>query len=65
MAADAYHLTSTHPGGESAYLAMIDVPGERDNDASQFLYIIAHAISTSMVDQSELEVIARVLEKRT
>jgi 3-oxoacyl-[acyl-carrier-protein] synthase II len=60
MAADAYHLTGTHPDGEGAYLGMLDALDDAAIDASAIDYINAHATSTALGDESELKAIARV-----
>lgn len=65
MAADAYHLTGTHPEGEGAYLGMIDALNDAGIDASAIDYINAHATSTHMGDESELKAIARVFGFKT
>lgn len=60
MAADAYHLTGTHPDGEGAYLGMLDALEDAGIAASQIDYINAHATSTHLGDDSELKAIGRV-----
>ena len=60
MAADAYHLTGTHPEGEGAFLGMTDALEDAEIDASQIDYVNAHATSTFMGDESELKAMARV-----
>lgn len=65
MAADAYHLTGTHPDGEGAYLGMIDALEDAEIDASQIDYLNAHATSTPLGDQSELKAIVRVFGERS
>jgi 3-oxoacyl-[acyl-carrier-protein] synthase II len=60
MAADAFHLTGTHPEGEGAYLGMLDALEDAGIDASQVDYINAHATSTAMGDESELKAISRL-----
>ncbi|OEK01826.1 beta-ketoacyl-[acyl-carrier-protein] synthase II [Roseivirga sp. 4D4] len=60
MAADAYHLTGTHPDGEGAYLGMNEALREAEITASDIDYINMHATSTPMGDVSELKAIARV-----
>lgn len=60
MAADAYHLTGTHPDGEGAYLGMLDALADAEIDASQIDFVNAHATSTPLGDESELKAIARV-----
>jgi len=64
MAADAYHLTGTHPDGEGAYLGMLDALDDAEIEASQIDYVNAHATSTHLGDESELKAIARVFGER-
>ncbi len=64
MAADAYHLTGTHPEGEGAYLGMIDALEDAEIDASEIDYVNAHATSTHLGDNSELKAILRVFGER-
>lgn len=64
MAADAFHLTSTHPDGEGAYLGMLDALDDAEIDSLQIDYINAHATSTQLGDESELKAIARVFGKQ-
>lgn len=60
MAADAYHITGTHPDGEGAYLGMVDALEDAGINADQIDYVNAHATSTHMGDESELKAIDRV-----
>jgi 3-oxoacyl-[acyl-carrier-protein] synthase II len=60
MAADAYHLTGTHPEGEGAYLGMLAALDEAGVSASQINYLNAHATSTPAGDTSELKAIKRI-----
>jgi 3-oxoacyl-[acyl-carrier-protein] synthase II len=60
MAADAYHLTGTHPDGEGAYLGMLDALEDAAINATEIDYINAHATSTPLGDESELKAISRV-----
>lgn len=60
MAADAYHLTSTHPEGEGAYLGMLDALTEGNILPSEVDYVNAHATSTPLGDLSELKALERV-----
>lgn len=60
MAADAYHLTGTHPEGEGAFLGMNEALREAEIEASDIDYINMHATSTPMGDVSELKAMARV-----
>lgn len=64
MAADAYHLTGTHPDGEGAYLGMMDALEDAGIVADQVDYVNAHATSTPLGDESELKAIARVFGER-
>lgn len=64
MAADAYHLTGTHPDGEGAYLGMLDALEDAGIDPGDVDYINAHATSTPMGDESELKAIARLFGER-
>lgn len=54
MAADAYHLTGTHPEGLGAVLGMKKAIEEAGISANEVNYINAHATSTGIGDQSEL-----------
>jgi 3-oxoacyl-[acyl-carrier-protein] synthase II len=60
MAADAYHLTGTHPEGEGAYLGMIAALDDADITASEIDYLNVHATSTQQGDISELKAAQRV-----
>ncbi len=60
MAADAYHLTGTHPDGEGAFLGMTEALREAEISPSDIDYINMHATSTPMGDGSELIAIKRV-----
>lgn len=64
MAADAYHLTGTHPDGEGAYLGMLDALDDVGIDADKIDYVNAHATSTPLGDESELKAIAKVFGER-
>jgi 3-oxoacyl-[acyl-carrier-protein] synthase II len=64
MAADAYHLTGTHPDGEGAYLGMLDALEDAQIDAAQIDYVNAHATSTTIGDESELKAIHRTFGER-
>jgi 3-oxoacyl-[acyl-carrier-protein] synthase II len=65
MAADAYHLTGTHPDGEGAYLGMLDALDDSGIDAGAIDYINAHATSTKLGDESELKAMHRVFGERS
>ncbi len=60
MAADAYHLTGTHPEGEGAYLGMMETLDDADIGPGDIDYINMHATSTPIGDSSELIAINRV-----
>jgi 3-oxoacyl-[acyl-carrier-protein] synthase II len=64
MAADAFHLTGTHPDGEGAYLGMLDALEDAEITPSAIDYINAHATSTHMGDESELKAMFRVFGER-
>ena len=63
MAADAYHLTGTHPGGEGAYLGMLAALEDADIQPADIDYLSAHATSTQQGDLSELKAAERVFGK--
>ncbi len=60
MAADAYHLTGTHPEGEGAVLGMHEALEDAEIKAEDIDYINLHATSTPVGDQSELVAMQRV-----
>lgn len=60
MAADAYHLTNTHPEGEGAYLGMLAALEDAGLQPSDIDYLNAHATSTAAGDNSELKAAQRV-----
>ncbi|OPC21576.1 beta-ketoacyl-[acyl-carrier-protein] synthase II [Elizabethkingia meningoseptica] len=60
MAADAYHLTGTHPEGEGAYLGMLAALEDANISAIKIDYLNAHATSTPQGDNSELHAVKRV-----
>lgn len=60
MAADAYHMTGTHPEGEGAYLGMLEALSDAGITYTDIDYINAHATSTSLGDTSELIAVERV-----
>jgi 3-oxoacyl-[acyl-carrier-protein] synthase II len=60
MAADAYHLTSTHPEGEGAYLGMLEALNEGHLKPSDVDYVNTHATSTPTGDTSEMIAVERV-----
>jgi 3-oxoacyl-[acyl-carrier-protein] synthase II len=64
MAADAYHLTGTHPEGDGAVLGMNEALREAGISANQIDYINMHATSTAQGDQSELIAAKRVFGER-
>ncbi len=64
MAADAYHLTGTHPDGEGAYLGMLDALADAELAPKDIDYVNAHATSTHIGDESELKAMSRVFGAR-
>jgi len=60
MAADAYHLTGTHPDGLGAYLGMTKALADAQITPDKIDYINAHATSTGLGDISELNGIKRL-----
>lgn len=60
MAADAYHITGTHPEGEGAYLGMLAALDDANLKASDIDYLNTHATSTTQGDISELKAAQRV-----
>src|SRR5690606_11383741 len=60
MAADAYHLTGTHPEGEGAYLGMLAALEDAGLAPGDIDYLNAHATSTPLGDISELKAVKRV-----
>lgn len=64
MAADAYHLTGTHPEGEGAVLGMQEAMREAEITADDIDYVNMHATSTPLGDKSELIAAERVFGKR-
>ena len=60
MAADAYHLTGTHPEGEGAYLGMLAALEDANLTPDEIDYLNLHATSTPQGDISELKAVERV-----
>lgn len=60
MAADAYHLTGTHPKGLGATLGINRALKDAGIEANAITYINAHATSTGIGDISELKGIKHV-----
>jgi 3-oxoacyl-[acyl-carrier-protein] synthase II len=65
LAADAYHITATHPEGVGAYLAMKDALEDAGILPSEVDYINCHATSTPLGDPSELAAINRLFKDET
>jgi 3-oxoacyl-[acyl-carrier-protein] synthase II len=63
-AADAYHLTGTHPEGDGAVLGMNEAMREAGITAAQIDHINMHATSTPLGDNSELIAAKRVFGER-
>ena len=60
MAADAYHLTGTHPEGEGAVIGMREALREAGISPNDIDHINMHATSTPLGDRSELIAAKRV-----
>lgn len=60
MSADAYHLTSTHPEGEGAFLGMQLALEEAGVTPQEVDYLNVHATSTSLGDGSETKAIVKL-----
>ena len=60
VAADAYHMTATHPEGVGACLAMQNALADAHLLPSEVDYINAHATSTPTGDTSEIKAIRRL-----
>ena len=60
LAADAYHITGTHPEGAGASLGMMLALEEANITANEIDYINAHATSTPTGDLSELKAIETI-----
>lgn len=65
MAADAYHLTGTHPEGEGAYLGMLAALEEAGLKPEDINYLNTHATSTPQGDISELKAAERVFGRNS
>lgn len=64
MAADAYHLTGTHPEGDGAVLGMEEALRDAEITPDQIDYVNMHATSTPQGDNSELIALRRVFGER-
>tara|TARA_R110002072_G_scaffold16048_1_gene63441 strand:+ start:22638 stop:23894 length:1257 start_codon:yes stop_codon:yes gene_type:complete len=64
QAADAYHLTGTHPEGDGAVLGMKEALREAKLSPKDIDYVNMHATSTPQGDKSELIAVERVFGKR-
>jgi len=65
MAADAYHLTGTHPEGDGAYLGMLAALEDANLNATDIDYLNAHATSTAQGDVSELKAAERIFGQQS
>ncbi len=65
MAADAYHLTGTHPEGDGAVLGMEEALRDAEITADQIDYVNMHATSTPQGDNSELIALRRVFGEKS
>ena len=64
MAADAYHLTGTHPEGAGAVLGMRLALEEAEVSPDAVGYVNMHATSTPQGDESELKAVRTVFGQR-
>ena len=64
MAADAYHLTGTHPEGLGATIGMEEALLEAKVEPESINYVNAHATSTVLGDDSELIAMNRIFGER-
>ncbi len=60
MTADAYHMTSTHPEGLGAYMAMKQALEEGELNTDEVDYLNVHATSTPVGDLSEIAAVGRL-----
>lgn len=60
MSADAYHLTSTHPEGEGAFLGMQLALDDAELTVADVDYLNVHATSTPLGDESETKAVKRL-----
>lgn len=60
LAADAYHLTATHPEGQGAVLGMTLALEEASINPETINYVNAHATSTPTGDLSELKALEKI-----
>ena len=65
MAADAYHLTGTHPEGEGAYLGMLAALEDANISVDEIDYLNTHATSTPPGDISEMKAVERVFSRQS
>lgn len=65
MSADAYHLTSTHPEGEGAFLGMELALEDAGLTAKDVDYLNVHATSTPAGDESEAKAVSRMFGSAT
>ncbi len=64
MAADAYHLTATHPEGRGAILGMSLALEEAGVSVDDIDYLNLHATSTPLGDISELKAVEKLFGRR-
>ncbi len=62
MSDDAYHIAAPHPNGEGASIAMENALKKSRLNHEQISYINAHATSTPMGDEVEVDTIKRVFD---
>lgn len=63
LAADAYHVTASHPDGRGAYLAMYNALADAHLTPEEIDYINTHATSTPVGDLSETRAIEKLFAK--
>lgn len=60
MSTDAYHIASPHPKGKGAHIAMKGALMDSKLNLEQITYINAHATSTLMGDEIEVDAIKKI-----
>jgi 3-oxoacyl-[acyl-carrier-protein] synthase II len=60
LAADAYHMTATHPDGDGAYISMKTALDDAGLAAGEVRYLNPHSTSTPVGDTSEIKAVSRL-----